>query len=166
MTWVAHFDNPNFFFWKNHIQKESEAPLGCKKEGLMAQQVGKGHTINLTASLRAGTRALEEMRSQGHISTSNWYRLTAGPIDNNPVNNPIGRKLVFVLETEQRIEVSVMTWRQLGETVKKDGERKWFPCHVYLQEGSQMLSFENYVNLGGYPWSRQPKCDKPLHVAV
>jgi hypothetical protein len=55
-----------------------------------------------------------------------------------------------------------MTWRQLGEVVKEDGERKWFPCHVYLEKDQKMLAFENHVNLKGYPWTRQPKFDKPV----
>ena len=84
----------------------------------MAQQVGNGYTINLTTSLRAGTKALEELRLQGHISTTNWNCLCVGPIDPHPVNNPIGRVLTFIFEGNQRVEVAVATFKSaVAETV-------------------------------------------------
>ena len=68
----------------------------------MAQQVAQGgYTINLTTSVMAEIKALEKLRSQEHTSTTNWRCLYVGPIDNHPVNNPIGRTLIFVLENGQ-----------------------------------------------------------------
>src|SRR3989338_847032 len=133
----------------------------------MAQQVGNGYTINLTASLRAGTKALEELCSQGHTSTTNWFQLEVGPIDNNGFNSVTDRSLTFTLEDDRRVEVTVITWkRAIGDVVNGDGERKWFPCHVYVEKDGRMEAFENHVNQKGDPWSRQPKSDKPLPGAA
>lgn len=129
----------------------------------MAQQAGKGFTIHLTASLRAGTRALEELRSQGRILTTNWYNIEVEPIDNHGTYSDAGRSMIFTLKNDQRVAVNVITWkRDLRDVVDGDGGRKWLPVHVYVEKGERMQAYENHVDLNGYPWSRQPECDKPL----
>jgi len=135
----------------------------------MAQRVGskKGFFIYLTASLRAGTRALAEMCLQGHISTTNWYKLEAKPIDNHGNYSDASRSLIFLLENEQRVEVRVITWkRELGDVVDGDVGRKWLPIYVYVENNNRMEAYENHVDLKGYPWSRHPEFDKPLPGAT
>ena len=130
----------------------------------MAQrQVGKGFTVNLTASLRAGTKALEELCSQGRISTTNWFNLQVGAIvDESPCTSTT-RTLCFTLEGGLKVEVKVMAWQrgQHNETEQSAEGRQWFPCHVYVERDERMEAYENHVNQKGYPWSRQPKFDKP-----
>jgi len=131
----------------------------------MAQKVvGKGFTLHLSASLRAGSRALEELCSQGHVSTTQWFNLVAeGIVDESPYTS-VTRRLHFTLEGGQRVEVKVMAWQEGNHRETEDiaEKRHWAPIHVYVEKGEKMRAFENHVDLKGYPWSRQPDCDKPL----
>ena len=127
----------------------------------MARHVGKGFTVHLTASLRAGTKALKELRSQGHISTTNWYKLEVEPIDNNGNYSGAHRTLTFTLENELRVEVEVSTWkRRLGDVVDGDGGREWRSYVVWIEGHGKMKCLVN--NVGNKLWFRQHESDKPL----
>lgn len=134
----------------------------------MARQVGKGFTVHFTASLRAGIIALDELRSQGCLSTTAWFNLHAEAIVNESPYTSVTRILHYTLEDKTRVEVKVMAFAHdhAGENEEQSEGRKWFPCHVFVEKGQRMMAFENHVNLEGYPWTRQPEFDEPLPGAM
>ena len=79
--------------------------------------------IRLTPAMIAGTKALEMLRSQGLITTTNWHHLEVEPLDNNNGNSGANRRMTFTLENGQRVEVQSMAWKDeaWGE-VAKDNE--------------------------------------------
>lgn len=127
----------------------------------MARQVGKGFTINLSASQRAGTRALQELHVQGQIPTANWFNLRSESIVDESPNSSITRNLYFTLEGGQRVEVRVQTGGRssLTETEESLERRDWRPVFVFVENNGKMEAICNYLDTR--PWYRMPDCDKP-----
>lgn len=124
------------------------------------------YAIRLAPSQIAGTKALEMLRSQGRISTTNWYRLEVEPLDNHKGLSNACRGMTFTLENGQRVEVTAMTWKRdaFAEVAEDNEKYEWFPVHVYVEGPQRMLAFENHIN---HPtWYRQAECDKPLPGAT
>lgn len=120
--------------------------------------------IRLTPSMIAGTKALEELHSQGRISTTNWYNLAVEPIDNHGDYSEAHRTITFTLGNEQKVEVRVTTWkRESGDVVDGDEGRKWESNAVWIEKNGRMMCLFGYTKLAGdKPWCRWPRGDKPL----
>ena len=128
----------------------------------MTKQVGKkGFKINLTVSLQAGIKTLEELFLQGHIPTTVWSILKAEPIGNNGAYSDANRILIFTFENGLMVEVKVTTWKiKVGDIVSVDKGREWYSYIVYIKGKDRMKCFTNHV--GNKPWCRQHEDDKPF----
>jgi hypothetical protein len=121
------------------------------------------HNSGLTASLIAGSEALEGLCSQKLIPTTNWRDLKAEPINNHNNYSDANQFMAFTFENGTRVEVEVITWkRNIGDVVKEDIGREWSPRHVYVEKDGRMRAYVYHIGEKGYLWSRWPELDKSL----
>ena len=123
----------------------------------MARQVGKGYTIHLTAALMAGTKTLEELRSQGHIPTALWSNLQCGPVIDKAPYTGVYRTLIFTLDNGQKVEAKVLS---LNRAAHSHNAQKWASRIVWVEQYGRMECMVNHV--GNRPWYSQHESDKPL----
>jgi hypothetical protein len=156
---LDNLSGKNYAEWLEILRRALRRENPFQDESIM-------HAIRLKPSQIAGTKALEMLRSQGFISTTNWHQLEVQPLENNNGQSGANRRMTFSLENGQRVEVTTMTWKReaWGEVAKDNEEYRWFPVHVYVEKGERMLAFENHIN--HLIWYRQPVCDKPLPGAT